>query len=169
YASEALIVTRDKMMYGLGDNIAGCFGIGNTSCTLFPKKVEALCRKDIKDTFAYSNGPNVLALTKEREHSQTAKHIDKTKNQNQNLDNVVSNVSHDDKVKRHKFSISIDERTDITDSKFMCLLIQYVCPNNKKIKTQLLELLTLDARDCSAKKIFLTFKEFFSVNGREFL
>ncbi|KYN32781.1 RCC1 and BTB domain-containing protein 1 [Trachymyrmex septentrionalis] len=54
------------MVYGLGNNTAGCLGIGNTNCTLFPKKVEALCGKDIK-TFAYNNGPNVLALTKEGE------------------------------------------------------------------------------------------------------
>ncbi|KYM89097.1 RCC1 and BTB domain-containing protein 1 [Atta colombica] len=66
HAQEALIITRDKMVYGLGDNIAGCLGIGNTNCTLFPKKVEILCGKDIK-TFAYSNGPNILALTKEGE------------------------------------------------------------------------------------------------------
>jgi len=66
HAEEALIVTRDKMVYGLGDNIAGCLGIGNTNCTLFPKKVKTLCGKDIK-TFAYSNGPNILALTKEGE------------------------------------------------------------------------------------------------------
>lgn len=64
--NEALIVTRDKMVYALGNNIAGCLGTGDAHSTLYPKKVEALCEKDIK-TFAYGSGPHVLALTKEGE------------------------------------------------------------------------------------------------------
>lgn len=42
----------------------------------------------------------------------------------------------------------------------MCILVWYVSPSSKKIKTQLLELLPLDAKDCSARKIFETFKNF---------
>ncbi|KAG5338370.1 RCBT1 protein, partial [Acromyrmex charruanus] len=64
--NEALIVTKDKMVYGLGKNVNGCLGIGDKDATLEPQKVEALCGKDIK-TFAYGNGPHVLALTKEGE------------------------------------------------------------------------------------------------------
>ncbi|XP_011699349.1 PREDICTED: RCC1 and BTB domain-containing protein 1-like isoform X2 [Wasmannia auropunctata] len=64
--NEALIVTRDKMVYALGNNIAGCLGTGDAHSTLYPKKVEALCEKDIK-TFAYGSGPHVLVLTKEGE------------------------------------------------------------------------------------------------------
>ena len=64
--NEALIMTKDKMMYALGNNIAGCLGIGDTHGTLYPKKVEALCERDIR-TFAYGSGPHVLALTKEGE------------------------------------------------------------------------------------------------------
>lgn len=41
----------------------------------------------------------------------------------------------------------------------MCLLVQYVT-SDKKIKTQLLELLPLDATDCTANKIFEIFKTF---------
>ncbi|XP_011635998.1 RCC1 and BTB domain-containing protein 1-like isoform X2 [Pogonomyrmex barbatus] len=62
--NEALIVTKDKMVYALGNNIAGCLGTGDAHSTLYPKKVETLCGKDIK-TFAYGSGPHVLALTKE--------------------------------------------------------------------------------------------------------
>lgn len=54
------------MVYALGNNIAGCLGTGDAHSTLYPKKVEALCEKDIK-TFAYGSGPHVLALTKEGE------------------------------------------------------------------------------------------------------
>ena len=64
--NEALIVTKDKMVYGLGKNVNGCLGIGNKNATLKPQKVEALCGKDIK-TFACGIGPHVLALTKEGE------------------------------------------------------------------------------------------------------
>ncbi|XP_071581188.1 zinc finger BED domain-containing protein 5-like [Temnothorax nylanderi] len=62
-------------------------------------------------------------------------------------------------LKTCKFSILIDESTDISDTKLMCLLVRYVSPSNKKITTQLLELLSLDARDCSANKIFEIFKK----------
>jgi len=34
-----------------------------------------------------------------------------------------------------KFSILIDESTDITDSKNMCVLVRYVSPKNKKLMT----------------------------------
>jgi len=52
----------------------------------------------------------------------------------------------------------IDESTDISDNKVMCVLVRYISPLNKKITTQLLELLLLDATDCSANKIFELFK-----------
>lgn len=64
-------------------------------------------------------------------------------------------------LKIRKFSILIDESTDITETKFMCVLVRYVSPIDKKVKIQLLELLCLDATDCSAKKIFEIFKTFF--------
>ena len=62
--NEALIVTMDKVVYALGCNASGCLGIGDSHSTLYPKKVEALCGKDIK-TFAHGRGPHVLALTEE--------------------------------------------------------------------------------------------------------
>ncbi|KYN08721.1 RCC1 and BTB domain-containing protein 1 [Cyphomyrmex costatus] len=64
--NEALIVTKDKMVYGLGKNIKGCLGIGDQNATLEMKKVVDLCGKNIK-TFACGMGPHVLALTKEGE------------------------------------------------------------------------------------------------------
>jgi len=57
-----------------------------------------------------------------------------------------------------KFSILIDESTDITDSKNMCVLVRYVSPKNKKLMTQLLDLVPLDATNCSAEKLFEIFK-----------
>ncbi|XP_012230297.1 RCC1 and BTB domain-containing protein 1 [Linepithema humile] len=64
--NEALIVTKDKMVYALGNNIAGCLGTGDAHSTLYPKKIDALCSKEIK-TFAYGSGPHVLALTEKGE------------------------------------------------------------------------------------------------------
>lgn len=48
---------------------------------------------------------------------------------------------------------------------FMCVLVKYVSPIDKEVKIQLLELLPLDATDCSAKKIFEIFKAFFLENN----
>jgi len=42
----------------------------------------------------------------------------------------------------------------------MCILVRYISPLSKQIKIQLLELLSLDAKDCSARKIFETLKNF---------
>lgn len=66
--NEALIVTKDGSVYGLGTNVSGCLGTGDVHNTLFPKKIEALCDKGIK-YFAYGSGPHVLALSNKGEVS----------------------------------------------------------------------------------------------------
>lgn len=58
-----------------------------------------------------------------------------------------------------KFSILIDESTDISNIKMMCILVQYVSPVDKKVTTQLLDLISMDAKDI-ANNIFETFKNF---------
>jgi len=63
-----------------------------------------------------------------------------------------------------KFSILIDESTDISDTKLLCILVRYVSPLNKKVKTQLLQLVALNATDCSAEKLFETFKNILEKN-----
>lgn len=63
-----------------------------------------------------------------------------------------------DNLQSSKFSVLVDESTDISDTKIMSVLVRYVSPSNKKVKTQLLELIRLDAKDCSASKLFETFK-----------
>ncbi|XP_076674441.1 uncharacterized protein LOC143372273 [Andrena cerasifolii] len=60
--TEALIVTRDKMVYALGRNKDGGFGLGETQCLFTPRKVDILCEKSIK-TFAHGSSSHVLALT----------------------------------------------------------------------------------------------------------
>ncbi|GAB1868571.1 RCC1 and BTB domain-containing protein 1-like isoform X2 [Camponotus japonicus] len=63
----ALIVTKDKMVYGLGNNYSNQLGIGNISNTLQPKKIDVLCGKNIK-TFCCNNWmASIFALTEEGE------------------------------------------------------------------------------------------------------
>jgi len=57
-----------------------------------------------------------------------------------------------------KFSILIDESTDISDTKIICVLVKYLTPLNKKVTTKILELMSVDATDSSANKIFENFK-----------
>ena len=61
-------------------------------------------------------------------------------------------------LKTCRFSILIDESIDISNTKLLCVLVKYVSSVNNKVITQLLELLPLDSTDCSANKIFETFK-----------
>ncbi|EZA62168.1 hypothetical protein X777_06119 [Ooceraea biroi] len=61
-------------------------------------------------------------------------------------------------LKTSKLSVLIDETTDISDNKIMCILVRYVSPVTKKISTRSLKLLYLDAADCSASKFFESFK-----------
>lgn len=73
--NEALIVTKNKKVYALGNNIAGCLGTGCAHSTLYPREVEALCDKDVK-MFACGSGPHVLALT---ENGEVKLHVTLTK------------------------------------------------------------------------------------------
>jgi hypothetical protein len=52
-------------------------------------------------------------------------------------------------------------RVQISQIQKLCVLTRYVSPLDKKVKTQLLNLLLLDATNCSAKNIFEIFKKMF--------
>ncbi|XP_076648844.1 RCC1 and BTB domain-containing protein 1-like isoform X2 [Halictus rubicundus] len=58
---SCLIVTKDRLVYALGINLHNCLGTGDKQSTICPKRIDALCGKNIK-TFAYGRG-HVLALT----------------------------------------------------------------------------------------------------------
>ncbi|KYM96048.1 hypothetical protein ALC62_13298 [Cyphomyrmex costatus] len=57
-----------------------------------------------------------------------------------------------------KFSILVDESTSITNDKVLCVLVKYFSVQYKKVVTELLELIALDATDCSAEKIYSAFE-----------
>ncbi|XP_018362146.1 PREDICTED: RCC1 and BTB domain-containing protein 1-like [Trachymyrmex cornetzi] len=63
---RALIVTKEKEVYDLNDNLQALENRDNSFTTLYRKKIKDLCGKDIK-TFAYSMGSHMLALTNEGE------------------------------------------------------------------------------------------------------
>ncbi|XP_066585461.1 SCAN domain-containing protein 3-like [Prorops nasuta] len=56
------------------------------------------------------------------------------------------------------FSILMDESTDKTNSKSLCILVQYISPETGKLITELLKLLEIDAKDSSAGKLYDAFK-----------
>ncbi|RLU25331.1 hypothetical protein DMN91_001487 [Ooceraea biroi] len=62
-------------------------------------------------------------------------------------------------LKTQKFSILIDESTNITNNKLLCILVKYISLDSKKCMTQLLELISLDATDCSADKLYSAFEK----------
>lgn len=60
--NEALIVLSNGDIYALGFNGNGCLGTSDGCSTLEPKRIDALCGKDITGV-AYGMGPHVLAVT----------------------------------------------------------------------------------------------------------
>ncbi|KAK3914483.1 SCAN domain-containing protein 3 [Frankliniella fusca] len=73
------------------------------------------------------------------------------------MKNVVGKVETDDVVANviavPCYSVMIDGSTDHTSKKFMCVLVKY-CSVHEGAVTRLLELVCLDARDCSAQAQF---------------
>jgi hypothetical protein len=55
------------------------------------------------------------------------------------------------------FTILLDESTDISNTKFLCLLARYISPRSGQVLTKLLELIPLDARDTTGEAIFNKF------------
>jgi len=68
----------------------------------------------------------------------------------------------------NKFFILIDKSTTITNDKLLCILVKYFSVQNKKVVTQLLELIHLNATDCSAEKLYSAFEHCLKVNRFQF-
>ncbi|XP_066585523.1 SCAN domain-containing protein 3-like [Prorops nasuta] len=80
------------------------------------------------------------------------------------LTNIINNVvcpyetrRITDTLKHQKFSVLVDETSDISNEKKMTLLTRYVDNKSLCVQTDLLQLINLDASDCSAEKIFNAF------------
>lgn len=68
-------------------------------------------------------------------------------------DRVVQNIQNT------KFSIFIDETSDITNDKWMTFHVRYVDSETLEVHSQLVKLIDIDAADCSAEKLFNAFKQ----------
>ena len=62
-------------------------------------------------------------------------------------------------LKTNKFSILLDESTDITDKKQLSINAQYRCPKTGYTKVQLLDILQLNPLAGTGKEIFAAFEE----------
>lgn len=60
-------------------------------------------------------------------------------------------------LKTNKFSIMLDESTDIGLNKTMCVLTRFVHPSTGHVSTKLLQLMHLNAVDCTADKLYAEF------------
>lgn len=63
-------------------------------------------------------------------------------------------------IQNNPFSVLVDDSTDISTRKLLCILGRFVHPEDWKIHTILLELKAIDATDCSAQKLCEEFKEY---------
>lgn len=61
-------------------------------------------------------------------------------------------------LKTVPFSVLVDESTDVAVDKNMCVVCKFIHPTNGSLQTRLLELIQLDAKDCSAAKLYEAFK-----------
>lgn len=60
-------------------------------------------------------------------------------------------------LKNNSFSILVDESTDISNYRYLCILVRYIYEN--KIKTELLDLIPIKADEGSAKGLYSLFKK----------
>jgi len=78
------------------------------------------------------------------------------------LKNIVGKRETEETIQNlqsQKFSILLDESTTIANEKILCILVKYVSRETKKCITELLELVELDAKDCSAEQIYFAFEQ----------
>lgn len=62
-------------------------------------------------------------------------------------------------IRKCPFSVLVDESTDICIRKLLCVPVHYVHPDYGTVHTRLLELVGIDATDCSAIKMCDEFKK----------
>ncbi|XP_061683885.1 RCC1 and BTB domain-containing protein 2 isoform X1 [Syngnathoides biaculeatus] len=65
-ASEALYVTVNDEVFGLGTNYSSCLGLGDLQSTIEPRRIDILCGKKIV-SLSYGTGPHVVIATSDGE------------------------------------------------------------------------------------------------------
>lgn len=61
-------------------------------------------------------------------------------------------------IKRNKLRVLLDESTDISTKKNLCVAVRYADAEREEIRTELFELIELDARECNAEHLYKVFK-----------
>ena len=77
------------------------------------------------------------------------------------ISNVLCPIETDrvvESIRNTKFSIFIDETSDISNEKWMTFLVRFVDSETLDIHTQLVKLINIDAKSSSADKIFYAFQ-----------
>ncbi|EFN74653.1 hypothetical protein EAG_11867, partial [Camponotus floridanus] len=77
------------------------------------------------------------------------------------ISNVLCSVETEriiNNIQNTKFSIFIDETSDIRNEKWMTYFVRYVDPETLDIQSQLVKLINIDAKDCSVEKLFNVFE-----------
>lgn len=67
-------------------------------------------------------------------------------------DRIVKNIQNT------KFSVFIDETSDISNEKWMTFFVRYVNSKTLDVYSQLVKLINVDAKDCNSEKLFHAFK-----------
>lgn len=83
------------------------------------------------------------------------------------IENVIAKTETEELVetlKKNHFSVLTDGSTDHTALKSMIVLVKYHSNEDKKVHVDALELVQLDARDCSAESQFNALKKCFAVS-----
>ncbi|KAK0074971.1 hypothetical protein PV326_012021, partial [Microctonus aethiopoides] len=120
------------------------------SVLILEKNIPHQTARDILKFFqSVGEDPNVLANMK----------MGRTK-----CSNIISNVLCPIETKRvagklqnTRFSIVVDETSDIMNMKWMTFLVRYIDELTLDVRTQLIKLINLDAKDCGADKLFNCF------------
>jgi len=61
-------------------------------------------------------------------------------------------------LRENKFAVYEDETSDITNDKWLLLTVRYAEPKTLQVRCELLQMIHLDASDCSANNIIESFK-----------
>uniref|UniRef100_A0A4W3H429 RCC1 and BTB domain containing protein 2 n=2 Tax=Callorhinchus milii TaxID=7868 RepID=A0A4W3H429_CALMI len=64
--NEAVYVTENYEVFGLGTNCSGCLGTGDIQSTIEPRKIDILCGKKIIH-LSYGSGPHIVLATADGE------------------------------------------------------------------------------------------------------
>lgn len=68
-------------------------------------------------------------------------------------------------LQKQHFSILVDESTDISLRKLLCVVVRFIEPTTGKITDRLLELITIDPKNCDAAHLYTAVKQCLDSKG----